>query len=101
VGNFIKKHLHKLSCDYPIMGSVRGQGLFIGIEFVDINLNPLAEKADYIVNRMRSYGILLSIDGPHHNVIKIKPPLVFSIKNAKYFLKYFSLVLKDDFIGLN
>ena len=88
VGNFIKKHLQKLSSEYPIIGSVRGQGLFIGIEFVDDNLNPLAEKAEYIVNRMRNYGILLSTDGPHHNVIKIKPPLVFSIQNAKYFLKY-------------
>jgi len=101
VGNFIKKHLYKLSCEYPIIGSVRGQGLFLGIEFVDSNLNPLADRADYIVNRMKNYGILLSTDGPYHNVIKIKPPLVFSIKNAKYFLKYFSLVLKEDFISLN
>ena len=26
---------------------------------------------------MKDHGILLSTDGPEHNVIKMKPPLVF------------------------
>ena len=38
------------------------------------HLNPLAEKTDYVVNRMNEFGILMSSDGPDHNVIKIKPP---------------------------
>jgi 4-aminobutyrate aminotransferase-like enzyme len=50
---------------------------------------------------MKSYGILLSTDGPDHNVIKIKPPLVFSMQNAKDFLKYFTLVLQEDLMQSN
>ena len=65
--------------------NVRGQGLFLGIEFIDKNLLPQAEKANYVVDRMKFFGILLSTDGPDKNVIKIKPPLIFSIDNAKFF----------------
>lgn len=35
-----------------------------------------------IVEHAKSEGVLLSIDGPHSNVIKIKPPLVFSSVDA-------------------
>ncbi len=101
IGSFIKSNIQELSSKYPILGSVRGQGLFIGIEFVDYELNPLAQKADYFINRMKFYGILLSTDGPDKNVIKIKPPLVFSMKSAKKFLKYTSIILKEDFMQLN
>ena len=73
----------------------------MGVEFVNKQLQPLAEQADYFVNRMKSYGILLSTDGPDHNVIKIKPPLVFSMQNAKDFLKYFTLVLQEDLMLSN
>jgi len=31
---------------------------------------------------MKEKGILLSTDGPDHNVIKVKPPMVFSRDNA-------------------
>ena len=78
--------------------NVRGQGLFLGIEFIDKNLLPQAEKANYVVDRMKFFGILLSTDGPDKNVIKIKPPLIFSIDNAKFFLKLFSKIINEDFI---
>jgi 4-aminobutyrate aminotransferase-like enzyme len=31
---------------------------------------------------MKELGILLSTDGPLHNVIKIKPPMVFTREDA-------------------
>ena len=96
VGNELKKGIERLALIHPIIGSVRGHGLFLGIEFVDENLNPLPEQADYIINRMKTYGVLLSTDGPDHNVIKIKPPLVFSANDTAYFLNYFSKVLEED-----
>ena len=65
---------------YPIIGDVRGRGLFIGIEFVhDRNtLEPAADEASRVVREMRDSGVLLSTDGPLHNVIKIKPPMVLT-----------------------
>ena len=41
-------------------------------------------------------GDLLSTDGPFHNVIKIKPPLVFSCADADVLLSGLDAVLKTD-----
>ena len=98
VGEFLKDELKKLSDEYPIIGDVRGQGLFLGIEMVDHNLDPLAEQTDYLANRMKDHGILMSIDGPDHNVLKIKPPIVFSKENAKELLFYLRKILAEDFM---
>ena len=60
-------------------GDVRGLGLFLGIELVRDRAarTPAAAMAGYVVERMKDHGILLSTDGPDHNVIKMKPPLIF------------------------
>ena len=43
---------------------------------------------------MKEMGILLSADGPNHNVIKIKPPLVFDIDNASFLVETMDSLLK-------
>ena len=98
VGEFLKVELKKLSNEFPIIGDVRGQGLFLGIELVDGSLNPLAKQTDYLANRMKDHGILMSIDGPDHNVLKIKPPIVFSKENAEELLFYLRKILSEDFM---
>ena len=98
VGEFLKEKLKTLSKEFPIIGDVRGQGLFLGIELVDGNLNPLTEQTNYLANRMKDHGILMSIDGPDHNVLKIKPPIVFSKINADELLFYLRKILSEDFL---
>ncbi len=98
IGEFLKSELQSLAKVFPIIGDVRGQGLFLGFELVDIDLNPLGDKADYLANRMKDYGILMSTDGPDHNVLKIKPPMVFSLENAEELLFYLGKVFGEDFI---
>lgn len=98
VGEYLKSQLKALSQEFSIIGDVRGQGLFLGIELVDKALNPLAEQTDYLANRMKEHGILMSTDGPDHNVLKIKPPLVFSHENAKELLFYLRKILAEDFM---
>ena len=70
--------LKKMQAKHDIIGDVRGRGLFLGIELVKdpLTKEPAADEAAKIVDLMRDRGVLLSTDGPHHNVIKIKPPLV-------------------------
>ena len=84
---------------YNIIGDVRGRGLFIGIELIkDMdNMIPAANEAEIVVNAMQKKGILISSDGPDHNVLKIKPPLVFNKKNANYFLESFEAVISKNF----
>jgi 4-aminobutyrate aminotransferase-like enzyme len=57
---------------------------------------PAAEQAEYVVNRLRERGILAGTDGPHHNVIKLRPPLVFSETDADLFVETLDLILQED-----
>lgn len=98
VGDFLKEELKKLQVKYPIIGDIRGQGLFLGIELIDKNKTPLPIHTDYLVSRMKEMGILMSIDGKDHNVLKVKPPMVFSIANAKELLYRIEKVLQEDFM---
>ena len=83
IGNYLLQKLQSLQNNHDIIGDVRGRGLFIGIELArGSELTPAANEAHTIVNSMKEKGILLSTDGPDHNVIKIKPPMVFSKDNA-------------------
>jgi 4-aminobutyrate aminotransferase-like enzyme/Ser/Thr protein kinase RdoA (MazF antagonist) len=98
VGECLKIELKKLAVEYPIIGDVRGQGLFLGIELVNMEMNPLAEHTKYLANRMKDHGILMSTDGPDHNVLKIKSPIIFNIDNAKDLVYYLRKILSEDFM---
>jgi 4-aminobutyrate aminotransferase-like enzyme/Ser/Thr protein kinase RdoA (MazF antagonist) len=95
-GEYLKDGLRDLQKRFPIIGDVRGQGLFLGFELVDEALQPLGDRAGYLANRMRDLGILMSTDGRDHNVLKIKPPVVFSRTNADELLSRLEMVLAED-----
>ena len=57
---------------------------------------PAPLQASYLVNRLRDCGILTGTDGPHHNVIKLRPPLVFSESNADFFARTLNDILGED-----
>jgi len=84
VGRYLSSGLGDLASRHMAVGDVRGRGLFIGVEIVsdpDSRL-PDAQTAHRVVQACRGAGVLLSTDGPDHNVIKIKPPLPFSERDA-------------------
>jgi 4-aminobutyrate aminotransferase-like enzyme len=84
---------------YPIVGDVRGSGLFLGVELVrdQETLEPAGEEAAFVSNRMRAYGILLGTDGPYHNVVKIRPPMPFDEGNADLLVATMDRVLAESF----
>lgn len=100
VGKALFSGIKELQKVFPIIGDVRGEGLFLGFELIkDQNLlTPATQEANYLVNRMRTRGILLSTDGPFDNVIKIKPPLCFNLKNVEMVLENLFSILKEDFL---
>lgn len=100
VGARLKAGLAALAERQPIVGDVRGLGLFLGIELVRDRetLEPAAEEAAYVVERMRDHGVLVSTDGPLHNVIKMKPPLVFDERDAERVVAVLGAVLAEDFV---
>ncbi len=96
-GTYFLEKLRELQARHPIIGDVRGLGLFIGAELVHDRetLTPAAETASMIIEEMRNRGILLSTDGPLHNVIKIKPPLVFSRDNVDQVIENLDEILNE------
>ena len=100
VGGYLLEGLRALASDHPIIGDVRGMGLYVGVELVlsRDTLEPGGHQASYVANRMRDHGVLISTDGPLHNVLKIKPPLVFTEENADYLLHCLGKVLKEDYL---
>ena len=98
VGHRLLEGFEKLKENFPLIGDVRGQGLFVGVELVKNRetLEPAAEEATYIINRLREHGILISTDGPLHNVLKLKPPMVFSAQNADDVVEVLGKILAED-----
>ncbi|MHA4807525.1 aminotransferase class III-fold pyridoxal phosphate-dependent enzyme [Flavitalea flava] len=97
VGNFFMDGLKGLMTKYPIIGDVRGSGLFIGAEMVRDRetLEPAVPEIDIVVEKMKYRGFLISTDGPLHNVLKIKPPVIFSRENAETFIANLDEVLSE------
>ncbi len=97
VGEYLKHRLIELKAKHRLIGDVRGHGLFIGVEFVrdSETLEPADREAAAVVERMKDRGVLLSTDGPFHNVIKIKPPLVFSHHDADTVIENLNEVLDN------
>ena len=84
IGNYLFIKINELKEKYNVIGDVRGQGFFLGIELVKDRqtLQPACELASDVVNDLRENGILFSTDGPYENVLKFKPPMVFSQTDA-------------------
>jgi 4-aminobutyrate aminotransferase-like enzyme/Ser/Thr protein kinase RdoA (MazF antagonist) len=98
VGADFIERLTALQKRHPLIGDVRGSGLFLGIDLV---LDPETREAaplqaSYLVNRLRDCGILAGTDGPHHNVIKFRPPLVFSEADGDLFVNTLDAALQED-----
>jgi 4-aminobutyrate aminotransferase-like enzyme len=98
VGKYWITELRNLQECHGLIGDVRGSGLFLGVDLVRDRetREPAAEQADYVVNRLRECGILAGTDGPHHNVIKLRPPLIFSEADADLFVATLESILQED-----
>jgi len=84
VGDALLARLRALPDAHPIVGDVRGSGLFIGVELVKNRetLEPATAEANDVKNRLRERGILIGTDGPFDNVLKIRPPMPFTLEDA-------------------
>ncbi|HEX4682750.1 MAG TPA: aminotransferase class III-fold pyridoxal phosphate-dependent enzyme [Gemmatimonadaceae bacterium] len=91
VGDYLLARLRPLAERFPLVGDVRGSGLFLGVELVRDRetLEPAVAEASFVANRMRESGVLLGTDGPHHNVVKIRPPMPFDETNADILIDAF------------
>jgi 4-aminobutyrate aminotransferase-like enzyme len=94
VGAELKAALVEVAKAYPVLGDVRGAGLFLGVDIV----KPGTSEPDYptavrFIEEMRERHVLVSLCGPHGNVLKIRPPLPFSHVDVDMFMAAFNNAL--------
>ncbi|MFT5929979.1 MAG: 4-aminobutyrate aminotransferase-like enzyme [Oceanospirillaceae bacterium] len=97
VGNYLLAGLTTLAEKYPLIGDIRGLGLFIGIELVNDRETkvPATQKCALVVNGLRQKRVLISSAGPNANILKVRPPMCFNQDNADLFLKTLAEVLTE------
>jgi 4-aminobutyrate aminotransferase-like enzyme len=95
VGSHLRDELQSLAARHPLIGDVRGSGLFLGVELVTDrdSLEPATVAAGEVVNRMRAAGVLIGTDGIFHNVLKIRPPMPFTVDDATVLVECLDTVL--------
>ena len=83
-GDYKRKKIMELMRRHHWIGDVRGSGLLTGVELVRdrTTLETASGETEHVINHLRANGVLVGREGPHGNVIKIRPPLVFGKKHA-------------------
>lgn len=95
VGRYARNGLSRLAARHPVIGDVRGAGLFFGAEMVTDRAakTPATVFTKAVANEMRRRGVLLNYLGIHYNTLKIRPPMPFSRDNADLMLATLDEVL--------
>jgi 4-aminobutyrate aminotransferase-like enzyme len=95
VGRYTLERLAALMERHPLIGDVRGSGMFFAVELVSDRGSKTPATADTrrVVNGMYERGVLLSRIGPHDNILKIRPPMPFSRQNADLLVDTLDAVL--------
>lgn len=97
VGAQLRTELATLGAEHPRIGDVRGTGLYVGVEVISDTGAPDRAGARALVNAMRERRVLISVCGRDGNVLKIRPPLVFSSSDVDWFCTEFAAVLSEPF----
>jgi 4-aminobutyrate aminotransferase-like enzyme/Ser/Thr protein kinase RdoA (MazF antagonist) len=84
VGNYVHAQVELLADRHEVIGDIRSRGLLLGIDLVTDRRSrePASGTTRAVLDRMRERGVLVGSTGPHGNVLKIRPPLVFSHEHA-------------------
>ncbi len=97
VGAHLKARLLALSEKHPIVGTVHGMGLYLGVEMVRDReaLTPATAETAAICNRMLDFGVVIQPTGDHQNILKTKPPLCIDLESADFYVDALDRVLTE------
>jgi len=88
VGEYLTSGLRALAEKHTAIGDIRGTGLFIAVELVKDkeSREPATAFTADVVNGLKDRGVLSGAIGPDANILKLRPPMVFSREDADYML---------------
>jgi 4-aminobutyrate aminotransferase-like enzyme len=97
VGAHLKARLQALQDKHPIIGTVHGVGLYLGVEMIrdPKTLEPAPEETTAICDRMLELGVIIQPTGDRMNILKTKPPLCIDIEAADFYVDTLDRVLTE------
>ncbi|MCV7282360.1 aminotransferase [Mycolicibacterium flavescens] len=97
VGGHLKRRLVELAERHPLIGTVHGTGLYLGVEMVRDRhtLEPATEETAAICDRMLELGVVIQPTGDHQNILKTKPPLCIDVEGADFYVDTLDRVLSE------
>lgn len=97
VGTHLRSRLEKLRDKHPLIGTVHGFGLYLGVEMIRDakTLQPAVEETAAICDRMLDLGVIIQPTGDHMNILKTKPPLCLDVEAADYYVDTLDRVLTE------
>jgi 4-aminobutyrate aminotransferase-like enzyme/murein DD-endopeptidase MepM/ murein hydrolase activator NlpD len=95
VGGALRAGLEELVGRHELVGAAHGMGLYLGLDLVRdrATKEPAREEAYAICERLRERGAIVQPTGDGENVLKLKPPLVFEMRDADWLLDTLDAVL--------
>ena len=97
VGGHLKTRLEALRDKHPLVGTVHGFGLYLGVEMIrdPHTLEPAPEETSAICDRMLELGVIIQPTGDHQNILKTKPPLCIDVEAADFYVDTLDRVLTE------
>jgi len=99
VGDHLRARITALAGQHPLIGTVHGSGLYMGVELVRDRhtLEPAVAETAAICERMRELGVIVQPTGDRQNVLKMKPPMCITVESADFFVDTLEKVLSTGF----
>ncbi|XP_078532712.1 ethanolamine-phosphate phospho-lyase [Lissotriton helveticus] len=96
VGDYLIEQLNDQREKHPLIGDIRGTGLFVGVDLVKDRQKrtPATAEAQHVIYKLKEEGILLSADGPYRNILKFKPPMCFTKEDVKHVVNKIDEILQ-------
>lgn len=90
MGDRLLVQLRQIQREFPCFGDVRGRGLMIGVEVVDINTEPNIQGsypahpalAKRIQQECLRRGLILELGGRYGSVVRFLPPLIVTAEQV-------------------
>jgi 4-aminobutyrate aminotransferase-like enzyme/Ser/Thr protein kinase RdoA (MazF antagonist) len=95
VGEHLRRRLLQLAERHPLIGTVHGHGLYLGVELIRdrATLEPATEETAAICQRMLGLGVVVQPTGEWSNLLKLKPPMCLTRESADFFVDTLDHVL--------
>ncbi|WP_197040814.1 aminotransferase class III-fold pyridoxal phosphate-dependent enzyme [Pseudonocardia halophobica] len=95
VGGYFAEQLRALAERQPIIGDVRAEGLYLGVELVRdrVTKEPATREAFAVTELTKERGVVVFPNGVHDNVLKIKPPMTFRREHVDTYVEVLDDVL--------